>query len=85
MLFEGILSVLCPECVENGLKSKVYLLGGYTTDVYCAPFYDEEGTYHFHLRNRFLRCSNGHEWPEFVHNRCPSCDWEYVGLSSRNT
>lgn len=57
----------CPECVEQGLKSRMYV--GYSTRTLMSahPFYDEDGNYHHGDPNKTTTnysCSNGHQWVE---------------------
>lgn len=68
----------CPKCEQAGEKSTVFVGGGYTTLMYCAPFYDESGIYHDHDSNittHSFSCSRGHQWITHSTPRCPSCDW----------
>lgn len=70
----------CPKCVVEGKKSYVFEDGGWTTLVYCAPYYDEEGEYHVHDMNTStwnFHCSEGHSWAESSGHQCPNpkCDW----------
>jgi len=70
--------LLCPGCVEEGLKSTVshetrahYLMA-------WRPYWDEEGDYHVHDPNShasWFRCSNGHVWP--IPNLCPAEDCDF--------
>lgn len=67
----------CSVCVSEGKKSTIR--GGITrtSAAYCAPFYDEDGKYHHHDRNRrtaHYTCSNGHSWSEVSINEC-WCGW----------
>lgn len=67
----------CPQCKKEGKKSKVYPGVGYTTCMYCPPFYDEEGKYHNHDGNvttQEYSCSNGHKWTERTTGSC-WCGW----------
>lgn len=57
----------CPECVEAGQRSKVYVGLSTTTLMYAQPFYDEDGRWHHHDPNQTTTeytCSNGHSWKE---------------------
>ncbi len=70
--------MICEECKKAGQKSRVTCHGGSTTAVYCAPYYDEDGTYHHHDMNivtSSYECSNGHRWTTQRHPKCPSCNW----------
>ena len=65
--------MICSECLELGLKSKVYVGCGSTTLAYSEPFYDEDGRYHNHNPNittTEYSCSNGHKWTESSNYRC---------------
>ena len=68
----------CPECVEQGLKSKVFGGTGYVTCLAYKPYYDEDGVFHSHDPNQHtqrMSCSNGHGWTETSQMSCPNCDW----------
>ncbi len=57
--------MICEECKSEVLKSKVYEGITTCTDMYCQPYYDENGKYHHHDLNTsttFYTCSNGHKW-----------------------
>ena len=76
----GLAKVFCPDCVKAGQTSRVTLLGGSTTDMFCAPFYDDDGAYHHHdlnITSESFSCSNGHRWASQSHSPCPNptCDW----------
>jgi len=65
--------MICPECKNQGKKSKVYECGSHTTTAYTPPFYDENGNYHNHDRNlttATYRCSNGHTWTSVSGESC---------------
>lgn len=69
--------MICPECKEQGLKSKVYPGMSMTTAMFCQPFYDEEGNLHHHDFNTTTTeysCSNGHHWTEKSSGEC-WCGW----------
>jgi hypothetical protein len=71
----------CPECVEAGKKSRVTPGLTAVTDMYCPPYYDEEGVRHHHdlnARTTNYSCSNGHRWVETTQAECGSCDWPNV-------
>jgi hypothetical protein len=73
--------VKCPECVKQGLTSRVYdngslctLMGGGET------FYDEAGERHRHDPNRVTNgwyCSNQHYFSQVTGFSCPNrkCGW----------
>ncbi len=68
----------CPQCVEQGIKSRVMPGSGEVTLAYYSPFYDEEGTYHNHDANvttTQYTCSNGHSWVCKSTGSCSNCDW----------
>lgn len=74
--------MICPQCKVNDQRSTVHIGAGMSTAMYSAPYYDEDGTYHFHDRNSHTKsysCSNGHRWAETATNRCPGCDWTKEG------
>jgi len=55
----------CPVCKEEGKRSIVTEGPTMTTDMYSAPFYDEDGKRHFHDPNRHdtqYTCSEGHRF-----------------------
>ncbi len=69
--------VLCPTCVQQGLRSIVHEGGSKTTTGYYPPFYDEDGRRHHHDRNirtRSFRCSKGHSWTDKINRAC-WCGW----------
>jgi hypothetical protein len=68
----------CPECINEGKKSKVFPGMCTVTAMYCAPFYDEDGKYHHHDSNittTAYSCSEGHDWSDHYQGQCGSCDW----------
>lgn len=70
--------MICPECQKENNKSFVYPKGRVSTAMYCQPYYDENGVYHFHDLNRHTfqySCSNGHLWAKVSKNKC-HCGWE---------
>lgn len=70
--------VECPVCVENGQRSCVYPGVGMVTDMYCPPYYDEDGKSHTHDRNINTveySCSNGHRWQLNSSGSC-WCGWK---------
>lgn len=57
----------CPECVEAGLRSKVYVGSSATTLMSVLTYYDEEGRLVVDDPNTTTTqysCSNGHRWAE---------------------
>lgn len=69
----------CPVCIEKGLKSNVYPGCSFSTAMWCAPYYDEDGKYHNHDMNTHstsYSCSQGHRWTQRNASKCPSCDFE---------
>lgn len=59
----------CPECVDAGLESKVWVGMTTSTCLAAVPFYDEAGEYHFDDPNTHTtsyRCSNGHSFSTVV-------------------
>ena len=73
-------AVICPECRDTGQRSRVTEGVSYVTDMYCPPFWDEDGVQHVHDVNRRttnFSCSNGHQWAESASAPCPVCgpDW----------
>ncbi len=78
--------MICPNCKEKGLKSKVYIDNSESTLLRYAPFYDEEGEYHSHSKHIItsdFSCSNGHRWSKKREDFfCPSCDG-FINLVER--
>lgn len=70
----------CPECVKEGKKSRItqdVTRLTFTTDVYCAPYWDEEGNRHIHDLNTTTtsyECSKGHKWTGSAGSSC-WCGW----------
>lgn len=67
----------CPECIEGGVKSRVFTNGSSTTLMGHSPYYDEDGRYHNHdpnIRQSSYRCSNGHAWSQEDTHTC-WCGW----------
>lgn len=67
--------VRCPQCVKEGLKSRVFPMGSQRTQMHYAPYYDEDGFYHHHDRNTITtnhRCSNEHRWMVKSKRACPA-------------
>ena len=70
--------MICPECKEQGLKSKVFYNGGTVTLMYFQPWYDEDGVYHHHDGNTHTNsynCSNRHSWTTKTKSKCPAGDY----------
>jgi len=70
--------VKCPECVKNGLRSKVWPGAGTVTLMGWRTYYDEEGLFHVHDPNKYVMkysCSNGHKWKESTLKPCINCDY----------
>ncbi len=68
----------CPTCVNEGLRSKVYLQGGTVTCMGWISHYDEDGLHHSHDPNwhsQNYTCSQGHNWISSYLANCPSCDY----------
>ena len=68
----------CPECVQEGRKSKVYPGVTSVTAMSWGRYYDENGLLHSHDPNRHsvnYSCSNGHKWGESKLVKCPSCTY----------
>lgn len=78
---EGSGSMICQECKNRGLHSKVSLVAevpAYATDE--DRFWDEDGRSHIHNETtwgKHLVCSNGHSWYHKERAKCPvaNCDW----------
>lgn len=69
--------MICTQCKNENRKSNVYPGNGISMLMFCDPYYDENGIYHFHDLNRHTQqysCSNGHEWGEVSINKC-ACGW----------
>lgn len=74
----------CPECIAQGLTSRVYPGGATKTLLGFWPYYDEAGAYHSHDPNRrteYFKCGNGHQWTErkCVPCPCPGCEYGRSG------
>lgn len=68
--------MICPTCASENRKSVVHAGPSYSTAMYAAPYYDEDGRYHDHDPNTTYTqyvCSNGHSWQEWSHAPCPTC------------
>ena len=65
----------CPDCVNEGLKSKVVSIPivCMTAEVkYDHSWYDEEGEYHNHNHYKsHYKCSNAHEF--IITDHCDNC------------
>lgn len=58
-------ALVCPECKEKRLKSRVYPGGCTSTAAACSSYYDEDGNYVSNKCNRCscsYSCSQGHHW-----------------------
>jgi len=79
--------MICPYCQEAGEKSCVYPSAyGFSTAMYCQPYYDEEGKYHNHDSNSHstpYTCSKGHSWTEIAGNKC-QCGWGHEATRTRH-
>jgi hypothetical protein len=70
--------MICPRCKELDQKSTIHGGLGFSTAMYCQPYYDEDGKYHHHdLNNHTWKyvCSNGHDILVVPSNKCESCDF----------
>lgn len=70
--------MICPKCKELDQKSRVTPHGGFSTAMYCAPYYGEDDKYHFHDLNRHrytYSCSSKHVFTVTKGNKCSSCDF----------
>ena len=70
----------CPECVEQGQRSKVFEQGSTKTLLGWRPFWDEDGKRHSHDPNTvtsYYKCSNGHVWGTKSKVPCPNPDCDY--------
>lgn len=70
----------CPECVATGQASTLQIGPTFSTAMYSAPHYDEDGEYHMHdlnTRTTSYSCSNGHSFSQNVDPTCPNrnCEW----------
>ena len=57
--------MLCPECRQEGEKSRIEILGSSQTLLTTHNYYDEEGRLHHHDPNGVqteYKCSRGHRW-----------------------
>lgn len=70
----------CPQCIDDGVTSRVTNNGSISHLLGWQPFYDEAGEYHAHDPNRVmtdLSCSNGHRFSATFKMRCPNVDCDY--------
>ncbi len=71
--------MICRECREEGLKSKVYIKNSIPHTGKIEWFYDEDGNYHIHDESAVYthyKCSNGHKIrKKFPATFCLSCDF----------
>jgi len=75
--------MICPECRTEGKRSKVYPGASRRTQLFCPPFYDEDGKYHNHDRNTTrtqYSCSEGHHWEETERGEC-WCGWSAIATA----
>lgn len=66
-----------PTCTECGALAKTGGTWGYSTAMYCAPFYDETGRQHVHDRNTHsvsYVCRNDHNFTVTRKGEC-WCGW----------
>lgn len=59
--------MICTQCKEKGLSSKISIGNSQTTCLGSLPSYDENGVYHSNDPNTTTtnyECSNGHKWSE---------------------
>lgn len=67
----------CLKCIEEGLKSKIYVGASTTTAMADQQYFDENGDYHKHDPNvtkTGYQCSNGHKWIEERRHVCRACE-----------
>lgn len=73
----------CPECIENGVTSKVYvrIVREVTRDHLPGDYYwDENGVCHSHdpnPRTSHFGCSNGHQWTVATMWECGASECTY--------
>ena len=70
--------MICPRCKILGKRSRVYCYGSFSTLMYSRPFYDEDGSYHYHDINTYTdsyQCSENHKITVTSKGKCESCDW----------
>jgi hypothetical protein len=71
--------MICPQCKEEGAKSKVHVMYIATTCVIPLKYYDEMGKFHYHDPNYTTikyHCSNDHSWAkQKTLGKC-SCGWK---------
>jgi len=68
----------CPDCVKEGTRSRLTILGSTATLMGHSPYYDEDGNYHSHDPNRIrteYNCSRGHSGVMESELSCTYCDW----------
>jgi len=73
--------VICPKCKEQGRKSTISIGMSTITAAYYAPYYDQEGIYHYHDGNNRTDgyiCSNGHRIVVRGTGKCPNCSWGHL-------
>lgn len=78
--------MICPECLKEGKKSRVFDKGASRTLMGSYPYCDEEGVYHDHDPNTYTysyQCSLGHHFYESKKSQCPSCDFGSVQIETK--
>ena len=80
---QRIRKVVCPECRDQGARSRVYWNGGENqgTAVAVDRFWDEQGRFHHHdprISHDRYRCTEGHEFQISSRNKC-WCGWLHDG------
>jgi hypothetical protein len=67
-LFKGDVSMICPTCKAEGMKSRVFLaVFRYEDKIPQERYWDEDGKWHLHEFNpttKGYECTNGHTWEE---------------------
>lgn len=70
----------CPECVKEGLVSRVLVGSTMVTCLGWTAYYDEAGHYHSHNPNSHVTgyvCSRGHSWRASTLAACPNLACDY--------
>lgn len=73
----------CTSCPADDPPDAIYEGSSSSTCMYFQPWYDKEGKYHIHDRNRITTvysCSRGHRWAIERYAPCPTCgdNWEVL-------
>jgi len=71
--------MICHQCKQLDLKSRVYRGSSSVTLRVAHQFYDEDGKEHYHnpnVRTTAFHCSNGHSWIEKESKTKCWCGWE---------